>query len=195
MMKKQYSTPKVSVGTVKIALGKTWKRGIEDETVKPLDEIQRVQVPSGQSRAGRPEASVAIHWVTGGCEAYTARKQAVKIQLRNRTSLRCRRSSSGGRQNSERPRLRGRAGVAGVSSSGHASTGIFQGPRRAPHLLLTKGGTDGQGRPEAPGRMLSSLTSPYVPRKVGNRRAPARGGHGTHWREGANKRTCLLKET
>ena len=23
-----------------------------------------------------------------------------------------------------------------------------------------------------------------VPRKVGNRRAPARGGHGTHWREG-----------
>jgi len=50
--------------------------------VKPLDEIQRVQVPPGQSRAGRPEASVAIHWVTGGCEAYTARKQAVKIQLR-----------------------------------------------------------------------------------------------------------------
>lgn len=23
-----------------------------------------------------------------------------------------------------------------------------------------------------------------VPMKVGNRRAPARGGHGTHWREG-----------
>jgi len=163
--------------------------------VKPLDEIQRVQVPYGQSRAGRPEASVAIHWVTGGCEAYTARKQAVKDQLRNRASLRCRRPSSGGRQNSERPRLRGRTGVAGVSSSGHVSTGIFQGPRRAPHLLLTMGGTECQGRPEAPGRMLSSLTNPYVPRKVGNRRAPARGGHGTHWREGANKRTYLLKET
>jgi hypothetical protein len=146
-------------------------------------------------RAGRPEASVAIHRGTGGCEAYTARKQAVKIQLRNRSSLRCRRSFSGGRQNSGQPRLRGNPGVAGVSSSGHASTGIFQGPRRAPHLLLTKGGTECQGRPEAPGRMLSSLTSPYVPRKVGNRRAPARGGHGTHWREGANKRTYLLKET
>ena len=25
---------------------------------------------------------------------------------------------------------------------------------------------------------------PIVPRKVGNRRAPARGGHGTHGREG-----------
>jgi len=36
---------------------------------------------------------------------------------------------------------------------------------------------------------------PIVPMKVGNRRAPARGGHGTHWREGENKRTHLLKET
>ena len=25
---------------------------------------------------------------------------------------------------------------------------------------------------------------PILPGKVGNRRAPARGGHGTHWREG-----------
>ena len=33
-------------------------------------------------RASRPVASVAIHRVTGGREAYTARKQAVKIQLR-----------------------------------------------------------------------------------------------------------------
>ena len=52
----------------------------------------------------------------------------MKIQLRNRASMRCRRSFSGGRQNLGRPRLRGRAGVAGVSSSGHASTGIFQEP-------------------------------------------------------------------
>jgi hypothetical protein len=33
-------------------------------------------------RASRPVASVAIHRVAGGREAYTARKQAVKIQLR-----------------------------------------------------------------------------------------------------------------
>jgi len=32
-----------------------------------------------------------------------------------------------------------------------------------------------------------------VPMKVGNRRAPARGGHGTHWREGGSKRTYLRK--
>src|ERR1700752_1834629 len=35
-----------------------------------------------QKRASRPVASVAIHRVTGGCDAYTARKEAVKIQLR-----------------------------------------------------------------------------------------------------------------
>jgi hypothetical protein len=34
-----------------------------------------------------------------------------------------------------------------------------------------------------------------VPVKVGNRRASERSGHGTHWREGGNKVTHLLKET
>jgi hypothetical protein len=42
-------------------------------------------------RASRPVASVTIHRVTGGCEAYTAKKQAVKIQLRKLGWLRCRR--------------------------------------------------------------------------------------------------------
>ena len=36
---------------------------------------------------------------------------------------------------------------------------------------------------------------PVVPVKVGNRRASARSSHGTHWREGGNKRTYLPKET
>src|ERR1700693_6469805 len=71
--------------------GKSGRGGTEDETVKLLDGIQRVQVPPGHSRADRPEASVAIHRATGGCEAYTARKQAVKIQLRKLGWLRCRR--------------------------------------------------------------------------------------------------------
>jgi hypothetical protein len=34
---------------------------------------------------------------------------------------------------------------------------------------------------------------PIVPVKVGNRRASERSGHGTHWREGGNKRTNLSK--
>src|ERR1700720_867789 len=37
-------------------------------------------------------------------------------------------------------------GAAGVSSSGHASKGILQEPKRASHLL--RGGTGHQGRPE-----------------------------------------------
>jgi hypothetical protein len=38
------------------------------------------------------------------------------------------------------------------------------------------------------GRMLEQSYDPIVPRKVGNRRAPETGGHGTHWREGGSKR-------
>ena len=45
------------------------------------------------------------------------------------------------------------------------------------------------------GRMDEQSYEPLVPEKVGNRRAPAKGGHGTHWREGGNKGTYLPKET
>ena len=37
--------------------------------------------------------------------------------------------------------------------------------------------------------------NPIVLMKVENRRAPARGGHGTHWREGLPKRMYRAKET
>ncbi len=53
---------------------------------------------------------------------------------------------------SGRPILQGRTGIAGVPSSGHASKGISQEPRRAPRLLLNMGGTVGQGKPEANGK-------------------------------------------
>jgi len=43
------------------------------------------------------------------------------------------------------------------------------------------------------GRMLEQSYNLIVPTKVGNRRAPETGGHGTHWREGGSKRTNLLK--
>jgi hypothetical protein len=39
------------------------------------------------------------------------------------------------------------------------------------------------------------VTAENIPAKVGNRRAPERGGNGTNWRKGADKRTHLLKET
>jgi hypothetical protein len=41
--------------------------------------------------------------------------------------------------------------------------------------------------------MVEQSYNPILPRKVGNRRAPARGGQGTHRREGGSRRTNLLK--
>ena len=173
--------------------------------------------------AGGPVASVAIRRVTGGCEAYTARKQAVRIQLRNRfiiampTPLAWRKAASG------QPSMRGWSGVAGVPSPGHASTGISREPRRAlcfcrkwasvmPNPKLTRSpgmralptGSEptldaqqpvakGDRRPQL--RADEQSYEPIVPMKVGNRRAPARGGHGTHWREGANRWTDRCRTT
>jgi hypothetical protein len=37
------------------------------------------------------------------------------------------------------------------------------------------------------GRIGEQSYEPILPMKVANRRAPERGGHGTHWREGANR--------
>ena len=73
-------------GVEEIALGKAREGGIRDESMKPFNGVQLVQVQPGQSLASRPEASVASRRVTGGAEAYTARKQAVRIQLRHRPS-------------------------------------------------------------------------------------------------------------
>ena len=152
--------------------------------MKPLDGIQRVQVPSGQRRADRPVASVAIHRATGGCEAYTARKQAVKIQLRNLilvampTPLALRKAVSGPTA------MRGRAGVAGVPSSGHASHGFPRNPRELP--ISSPSGRYRPPRETGGGREWVAEQSYrlIVPMKVGNRRAPAGSGHDTHWREG-----------
>ena len=42
-----------------------------------------MQIQPGQSRSGQAVASVAIRRRTGGCEAYTASKQAARDELRN----------------------------------------------------------------------------------------------------------------
>jgi hypothetical protein len=94
----------------------------------------------------------------------------------------------------QRPLWRGRAGVAGVPSPGHASKEIGREPKRAPHLLphqeerlLHREVREPEGRPEGSRRDGEQSYDPIVPVKVGNRRASLRSGHGTHWREGGNK--------
>ena len=44
-----------------------------------------------------------------------------------------------------------------------------------------------QGKPEAQARAEEQSYDSIVPMKVENRRAPARGGHDIHWREGMNR--------
>jgi hypothetical protein len=60
-----------------------------------------------------------------------------------------------------------------------ASLGKRTDPRRG--VPATKGDRRRQGR------VGEQSYEPIVPLKVGNRRAPERGGHDTHWREGGNR--------
>src|SRR6202048_580531 len=79
---------------------------------------------------------------------------------------------------------------------------MAQEPKRAPHLLSHQEArlwewVERYVQPRVDrrkhGRMLEQSYNLIVPTKVGNRRAPETGGHGTHWREGGSKRTNLLK--
>jgi len=81
---------------------------------------------------------------------------------------------------------------------------MAQEPKRAPHFLShqedrLRQWVERYVQPRVDrrkhGRMWEQSYDPIVPTKVGNRRAPETGGHGTHWREGGNKLTYLPKET
>ena len=119
--------------------------------------------------------------------------------------------------------MRGVFGIAGVASPGHAYQGISREPRRAPCFSAYLGsgaaqpkdtwspGNEGcpegseqaldEEKPVAKGdrrRQLRVDEQSYdsiVPMKVENRRAPARGGHGIHWREGMNRLTYRCSDT
>ncbi len=108
----------------------------------------------------------------------------MKIQLRNLFSSRMPTSLALRKAVPGRPLLRGRTGSAGVPSSGHASHGFPRNPRELSISSLS-------GRYRLPretegrrGWMVEQSYRPILPMKVENRRAPARGGHGIHWREG-----------
>jgi hypothetical protein len=72
------------VETEAIALGKARERRIRDESVKPFKEVQPVKVRSGQSLSRQTGSECGISSGDWRGEAYTARKQAARIQLRNR---------------------------------------------------------------------------------------------------------------
>ena len=88
--------------------------------------------------AGRPEASVAIRRVTGGCEAYTVRKQAVRIssEIFNRRDAEAVSLAEGSTWTTD---MRGGFEVTGVPSPGHVFTETSREPRRAPCLFAQRG--------------------------------------------------------
>jgi len=66
-----------------VALGKRGRGGTMMRWRNLLLESNWCKSSPVKAVAGRPVASVAIRRATGGCEAYTVSKQAVRIQLRN----------------------------------------------------------------------------------------------------------------
>ena len=112
--------------------------------------------------------------------------------------------------------MRGAFGIAGVASPGHAYEGFPMNPGELPasplsgHLVAPIPKTPGlrreraaperseqpsngvsccQGKPEAQAWAGEQSYESIVPMKVENRRAPARGGHDIHWREGMSRST------
>jgi len=73
----------------------------------------------------------------------------------------------------------------------------LRGARAAPARSErpSSGVSCGQGKPEAQARAGEQSYDSIVPMKVENRRAPARGGHGIHWREGMNRSTYRCSAT
>jgi len=130
-----------------IALGQA-REGRSREWVGKTPQWSPAGVKSGPVKAvaGRPVASIASRRATGGGEAYTARKQAVRIQLRHRFVIATPTPSAWRKAASRQPIMRGCFGVAGVSSPGHASKGTSREPRRAPYLSRT--GQQGSAQPE-----------------------------------------------
>ncbi len=180
-------------------------------------ESSRCKSDPVKAVAGRPVASVAIHRATGGCEAYTVRKRAVRIQLRNRPLLRVPTWFAQRKAAVRRPLARGRRAPPESLARGTLPQGLPVNPGELPHLFLDRGVAHptrrsqlgpyarsermrkpvDRGKPEVGREVVEQSYEPIVPMKVGNRRAPAarRGGHGTHWREGGNRPMYRREET
>ena len=185
--------------------------------MKPLIGIQLVEVQPGQSRSGQAgSACCAVSGDRWG-EAYTARKRAARVQLRNRffvsvpTLLAWRKAALGRASRRGRseptespargtfsqgfPRNLGELLISSRNPGWVRPVGNGPGPRQlgcaacGSEASIRRRGTGCQGRPEVSGMGREQSYDPIVPRKVENRRAPETGGHGIHWREGGNKST------
>jgi hypothetical protein len=165
--------------------------------------------------AGRPEASVAVRRATGGREAYTARKRAARIELRNRpvvakadavvvaegsTWITVTRGGQGSPESGARGTLsKGFPVNLGELAISPEMGSVLPNPKepglRGMRAAREKRTGPQREQPVAKGnrrrqlRVSEQAYDPIVPLKVENRRAPGRGGHDIHWREGGNRWT------
>ncbi len=189
--------------------------------MKPLIGIQLVEVQPGQSRSGQAGSACCAASGDRWGEAYTARKRAARVQLRNRfcvsvpTPLAWRKAALGRalcevvpNRRSPQPGARFHRDSPGTwesSLSPRESRGevrpVGNGPGPRPADARPAGakrasdarGTGRQGRPEATGTGREQSYDPILPMKVENRRARETGGHGIHWREGGNMSTYRFR--
>jgi multidrug efflux pump subunit AcrA (membrane-fusion protein) len=131
--------------------------------------------------------------VTGGREAYTARKQAVKIQLRKPACCDAEAVDKAEGNIRSSDIARSRRDRRSPLSRGMLPKGFSRNPGELAIALRERPAAEGDWR--RMGQIKDQSYDPIVPVKVGNRRAFAKSGHGTHWREGEKKRTDLPKET
>ena len=159
--------------------------------MKPLNGVQLVQVQPGQSRSGQAGSECchspgdwwvrSVHSKEAGREesaptSFLVAEADAVIRAEGRIGGTVRRGPS------EPPESRAR----GTFPKGHP-----RNPGELPISFRVRAQKvpDVKGDRRRSGRMDEQSYEPIVPVKVGNRRAPERGGHDTHWREGGNKRT------
>ena len=200
---------------VGIALGKRRKGGSDHESVKPISGVQLVQVQPGQSRSGQAGSECchspgdwrvrSVHSKEAGREDSAPKSFSVaNADAVNYAQGRIRMPVSASCQESPESLARGMLTKGSPVNPGELSvpsrwawsrpTQSAPGPwstRVAPR----EANNPQRGKPVAKGNRRRQLRAdeqsyePIVPMKVENRRAPARGGHGIHWREGANRWT------
>ena len=209
------STDSLAVEIQAIALGKARERRIRDESVKPLKEVQPVKVRSGQSpsrqagsecclspgdwrvrsvhskKAGR-EGSAPKSFHHRGADAVSLAEGSIQTTNTCEVALGSPESLARGMLSSGLPVNPGELPTSPESGelvqpdpNGTRSRGKRGRLREANRP--SRRSTCCQGRPEATGKGSEQSYEPIVPAKVGNRRAPARGGHDTHRREGGNR--------
>ena len=114
-----------------IALGKARERRILDETVKPLKEVQLVQVRPGQSRSGQTGSECCLS--SGDRRVRSVHSKEAGREDSAPTSFHHRDADAvslaeGSIRTTDSARL---SGVAGVPSPGHAFKRTSREPRRA----------------------------------------------------------------